>query len=150
VQEVCTRTTAAENHARNAADAYKEARELLAKVQAKPQSPANDALIKQLAAIAPEAPAGGGGGGGRGGRGGGGGGGFGAPAEPPPAPTLVNIGALLVGAVQPMQSSEMPATAAQLQACDQQEAAYNTLIAKWAALKAKVNGGPAPAAAKKQ
>ncbi len=82
-------------------------------------------------------------GGGRGGRGG-----FGAAAEPPPPPTLANIGAQLVAAVQAMQGSEMPPTAAELHACSQEEAAYNTVMAKWAALKAKANGTPAPAAKK--
>jgi hypothetical protein len=50
----------------------------------------------------------------------------------------------MVGAVQAMQGSEMPPTAAQLLACNQQQAAYSALMAKWAALKAKVN----PAAGK--
>jgi hypothetical protein len=150
VQQVFTLTAQAEDHARAAAAAQKEARDLLAKVEARPQSAGRDALVKQLQEIAPEAPAGGGGGG-RGGRGGGGGGGaFGAPAEPPPPPTLTNIGGQLVGAVQAMQASEMAPTAAQLQAANDQETAYNTLMTKWAALKAKVNGGPAPAAAKKK
>ncbi len=147
VQQIFTLTTQAEDHARNAESAYQDARELLTKVKGKPSSPANDALVKELLAIAPEeapAPAGGG----RGGRGGGGGG-FGAAAEPPAAPTLANIGSQLVGAVQGMQASEMPPTAAQLQACSQQEAAYATVMAKWSALKAKANGGPAPAVAKK-
>ena len=74
-----------------------------------------------------------GGGGGRGGRGGGGGG-FGAP-EPPPAANLGNIGVLMVNATMPMQASEMPPTAAQLRACEQQQAAYTSLMAKWAAIK---------------
>jgi len=42
----------------------------------------------------------------------------------------------------------MPPTAAELHACSQQQAAYTALMAKWTALKAKING-PAPAAAKK-
>jgi hypothetical protein len=40
----------------------------------------------------------------------------------------------------------MPPTAAQLQACTQQDAAYAALMAKWSALKAKVNPPKAPAA----
>jgi len=139
VQQIFTLTTQAEDRARNAAAAYKEARELLTKVKARTESAANDALAKQLTEIAPEQadePAGGG-------RGGRGGGGFGAPAEPPAPPTLANIGTQMVAAVQPMQSSEMPPTTAQLQACTQQDAAYTTLMAKWSALKAKVNGVPA-------
>ncbi len=164
VQQIFTLTTQMENRARNAASAYKDARALADKLKAKPQSAANDALIKQVEEIAPAevaAGAGGGGGGrgGRGGRGGGGGGGAAAaaddlaaragalaaaragalPAEPPP-PNLSNIGAQMVAAVQGMQGSEMPPTAAQLQACIEQETAYTNLMAKWAALKAKVNG----------
>jgi hypothetical protein len=145
VQQIFTLTAQAEDRARNAAAAYKEARELLTKVKARTQSAANDALAKQLTEIAPEQaaePAGGG-------RGGRGGGGFGAPAEPAAPPTLANIGTQMVASVQPMQSSEMPPTAAQLQACSQQETAYTALMAKWTALKAKVNGAPATAAAKK-
>jgi hypothetical protein len=45
----------------------------------------------------------------------------------------------------PMQRSELPPTAAQLQACTRQQAAYTALMAKWAALKAKVNGPAVPA-----
>ena len=40
----------------------------------------------------------------------------------------------------PMQASEMPPTAAQLHAVSQEEAAYTDLMAKWAALKVKING----------
>jgi photosystem II stability/assembly factor-like uncharacterized protein len=147
VQQIFTLTTQMEDRARTAADAYKEARALADKLQARKQSAANDALLKQVDAIAPAVvPGAGGGGGGRGGRGGGGGGGFGAAAaEPPAPPTLANIGAQMVVAVTPMQSSEMPPTAAQLLACGQQEAAYTALMAKWTALKAKVNGPAAPA-----
>ena len=46
----------------------------------------------------------------------------------------------MIGAVMGLQSSEMAPTAAQLQACSRQEAAYTGLMAKWAALKAKANG----------
>jgi hypothetical protein len=48
-----------------------------------------------------------------------------------------------VAAAMAMQSSEMPPTAAQLQACSQQSAAYTGLMARWAALKAKVSPPPA-------
>lgn len=114
----------------------------MAKLKARPQSAANDALIKQVEALAPvEVPSTGGGG--RGGRGGGGGGGFGAPAEPPPAPNLATLGGLMVGAAMGMQGSEMPPTAAEIQACGHEQAAYAAVMAKWAALKAKVNGGGA-------
>jgi len=136
VQHIFTLTTQMENNARIAAKAYKDARELAAKTT-------NDALRKQIDEIAPveSAPAGG-----RGGRGGGGGRG-GAP-EPPPAPNLANIGPLMIGAVMGMQGSEMPPTATELQACAKQQTAYTSVMAKWAALKAKA--APAPASANKQ
>ena len=133
VQQIFTLTTQMEDNARNAAAAYKEARDLAAKVKARTQSAANDALLKQIEEIAPaEVP--GAAGGGRGGRGGGGGG-FGAP-EPATPPNLANLAGQMIAAVMAMQSSEMPPTAAQLQACSRQTAAYTTVMAKWAALKA--------------
>ena len=144
VQQIFTLTTQMEDNARNAAAAYKDARALADKIKTRPTSAANDALLKQVEDLAPVevAPAGGG----RGGRGGGGGGGGrGAAAEPAPPPNLSNIGGQMVGAVQAMQGSEMPPTAAQLLACNQQQAAYSALMTKWAALKAKVSGQAAPA-----
>ena len=140
VQQIFILTTQMENNARAAGTAYKEAREILAKL--KPSDP----RIKEVEAIAPAEVAGGGGGG-RGGRGGGFGG-FGAAAAPPAPPNLATIGGQMVAAVMGMQASEMPPTAAELHACSQQQAAYTALMAKWTALKAKING-PAPAAAKK-
>jgi photosystem II stability/assembly factor-like uncharacterized protein len=143
VQQIFTFTTQAETLAASAASAYKDARALAGKLKARPQSAANNALIKQVEDIAPEqadVPEGG-----RGGRGGGGGGGFGAP-EPPPPPTLANISGLLVGAVMPMQGAEMPPTVLQAQAYGQQYAAYNVVMLKWSALKAKIT--PPPAAKK--
>jgi photosystem II stability/assembly factor-like uncharacterized protein len=133
VQQIFTWTAKIEDYAGTAAAAYKEAREQVEKLKARPQSAGNDALIKKMEEIAPVevAPSGGG----RGGRGGGGGG-FGAPAEPPAPPNLSNIGAQLVSAVQGMQAAEMPPTAAELQACLKAEAAYTALMAKWNALKA--------------
>lgn len=133
VQQIFTWTTKMEDNAATAAAAYKQARELVEKLKAKPQSAENDALIKKVEDIAPVevAPSGGR----RGGRGGGGGG-FGAPAEPPAPPNLSNIGAQMVGAVQGMQAAEMPPTAAELQACTKMEAAYTSLMAKWNGLKA--------------
>ncbi len=53
VQQIFTFSTQMEDGARNAAAAYKDARALLEKVKARPQSPANDALLKQIDAIAP-------------------------------------------------------------------------------------------------
>jgi hypothetical protein len=141
IQQIFTLTTQMEDNARNAAAAYKDARAMADKVKARPQSTANDALLKQMEEIAPvgaAAPAGSAGRGGRGGRGGGGG--LGAAAEPPAPPNLGNIGAQMVAAVQGMQGSEMPPTAAELAACNQQQAAYSALMARWISLKAKVNG----------
>jgi len=125
VQRIFSLTTQAEDNARAAAAAYKEARTMAEKLGR------NAALVKEIDAIAPAEVSMGGGG--RGGRGGGGGG-FGAP-EPPPAANLGNIGVLMVNATMPMQASEMPPTAAQLRACEQQQAAYTSLMAKWAAIK---------------
>ena len=151
VQQIFTLTTQMESNARNAASAYRSARELADKLKARSQSAANDALIKQVDEIAPAesggAAADAGGRGGRGGRGGGGGGGN-AAAEPAGA-NLSTIGAQMVAAVMGMQGSEMPPTATQLQTCKQQEAAYTALMAKWTVLKTKASG-PAATAQKKQ
>ena len=148
VQQIFTLTTQIETNARNAAGAYKEARALVDKLKGRPQSAANDALIKQAAELAPAETSGGEGGGrgGRGGRGGAGGGGFGAPATPPPPANLATISAQMIAALMPLQASEMPPTAVQLQACSEQETAYTELMAKWTALKAKVAGSAVPAA----
>jgi photosystem II stability/assembly factor-like uncharacterized protein len=127
VQQIFTLTTEMENQASAAAGAYAEARALADKLKGRPESSATGALIKQVDEIAPPQPAGEGGG--RGGRG--------AAAEPAPPPNLANIGAQLIAAAMGMQASEMPPTAAQLQACSRQQAAYAALMAKWAALKAK-------------
>ena len=133
VQQIFTLTTQMEDKARNAAALTRRLATSLAKVKARTQSPANDALLKQIDELAPaEVP--GAAGGGRGGRGGGGGG-FGAP-EPATPPNLANLAGQMIAAVMAMQSSEMPPTAAQLQACSRQTAAYTSVMAKWAALKA--------------
>jgi photosystem II stability/assembly factor-like uncharacterized protein len=143
VQQIFTLTTKMEDNARDAAGIYKEARELVAKLKAQPQSSANDALLKEIEDIAPAeaAPSGGGG---RGGRGGGGA----AAAEPAAPPNLSNIGAQMVAAVQGMQAAEMPPTAAELQACEKEQASYSDLMAKWAALNAKAGGPPVKPAKK--
>lgn len=127
VQQIFTLTTRMEDNARNSASAYKEARELVDKLKARPQSAANDELIKKVEALAPveAAPSGGG----RGGRGG-----FGA-AEPPSPPNLSNIGAQMVASIQGMQAAEMPPTAMELQSAAKAEAAYTSLMAKWTALR---------------
>jgi hypothetical protein len=112
VQQIFTLTAQMEDKARNAAAAYREARDLAANVKARTQSSANDALLKQIDEIAP--------------------------AESPGAaapPNLANLAGQMVAAVMAMQSSEMPPTAAQLQACSRQTTAYTSLMAKWAALK---------------
>ena len=109
--------------------AHKEARAMIEQAKARPQSVANDALIKKLEEIAPpeaSAPAGGGDGGL----------GFGPPPPPPPA-TLANVAGQLVGSVMGMQGSEMAPTEAQLTACKKVEAAYTALIAKWTPMRAK-------------
>jgi hypothetical protein len=126
VQQIFTLTTKMEDHATNAATAYKQARELVEKLKARPQSAENDALIKKVEEIAPveAAPSGGG----RGGRGGG-------AAEPPAPPNLSNLAAQMVGAVQGMQAAEMAPTVLELQACAKAEATYTALMAKWNALK---------------
>jgi len=157
VQQIFTYSTQMEDNARNARAAYDEARALVDKVKARPQSAANDALLKELDAIAPvetAAEAGGGGRAGRGGRGGGGaafglpGGGFGAAAaEPPAPPNLANIGVQNVAAAQALQGAEMAPTFAELKACADQQTEYTNLMAKWAALKAKINGAAAAPAA---
>jgi hypothetical protein len=130
VQQIFTLTTQLETDARNAAKAQKEARAMLDKVKG------NDVLSKKIEEIAPaaaEAPGGGGRGGG--GRGGGGRGGRGGGGAETPAPTLTNIGPQLVAAAMAMQGSEMAPTAAVLENCRKQMAAYNALMVRWAALK---------------
>ncbi len=129
VQQIFTLTTKMEDNAKSAAAAYKEARELVATLKARPQSAANDALVKKVEDLATleTAPSGGG----RGGRGGG-------ATEPPAPPNLSTIAAQMVGAVQGMQAAEMPPTDAELKSCAKEEAAYTALMAKWAALKASV------------
>ena len=117
VQQIFTLTAQVEEDARKAAIAHKEARAMIDEVKNRPQSAANDALLKKLEELAPaEAPAPAGGGGlwrlrrRRKYR-----------LLPP---TLTNIGSLLVASVMGMQASEMPPTAAQLEGCRKQEAAY--------------------------
>jgi photosystem II stability/assembly factor-like uncharacterized protein len=165
IQQIFTLTSQMEDNAMAAEAAAKDARAAADKLRAAPQSAANDAVLKEIDALAPAAAAapggaggfGAGGGGGRGGRGGGrGGGGGGAAAAAPPAgaagagaapgaaapetPTgnLVSIGPAMVAAVMPMQSSEMPPTAAQLKAVQDRQAEFTALMAKWNALKLKL------------
>jgi photosystem II stability/assembly factor-like uncharacterized protein len=147
VQQIFTLTTQAEMNARNAAAAYKDARDLADKLKAKPQSAANDALIQQIDEIAPaegsSAPAAGNGGG-RAGRGGRGGRGAAAATDETPAPNLQTIGGQMVASVMGMQGAEMAPTAAMIDGVAKQNAAYTSLMAKWTAIKAKANGPNGP------
>jgi photosystem II stability/assembly factor-like uncharacterized protein len=133
VQQIFTLTARIENDARNAADAQKEARALIDKLKARPQSASTDALIAKLGELAPaaSAPAGNAAGGGRGGG-----------AAATTAPTLTSIGAQMVASLTGMQAAEMPPTAAELEACTKQEAAYAALMAKWSGLKLAANPAP--------
>jgi len=132
VQQIFTLTARMEDGVGHAAAAYTEARALLAKLRAKPQTNANDALITRLEAIAPVAPS--------------------APEPsgfgfggPPPGPIaaadLSNIGVRMVAAAQGLQGAEMAPTETQLDACTKQQAAYAALMTKWAALKLQAGGG---------
>jgi hypothetical protein len=149
VEQIFTLTTRMEDNARIAQVAYKDARALIAKIKARRQSAGNDAMLKQMEEFAPPEPVEPAGGRGRGGRGGGGGGGgFGAAAEFTVTPAnLRTIAGQMIAAVQAMQGAEMAPTAAQLLACNQQQAAYSAVMAKWAALKAKASGQSAPSQA---
>jgi photosystem II stability/assembly factor-like uncharacterized protein len=124
VQRIFVVSAQMENNARNAASAYKDARALIAKLKALPQSVANDALIKGWEDIAPAegdpAPAAGR---------------FGPPPEPTGPANLANIGTRMIASVMAMQSSEFPPTAPQLEGCNRQQAAYSAVMAKRAALK---------------
>jgi len=95
------------------------------------------------ATVAAAAPAGGGapgaGFGGRGGGGRGGGRGAGAPqAGAALTETFVTIGPAMVAAAMAMQGSEMPPTAPQVKACQDRQAEFAALMAKWGALKLKL------------
>jgi len=141
VLQIFSLTTQMENGAMAAEAAAKDARDAADKLHQQSQSAANDALIKELDAIAPPIPnaGGGGGAGGRGGRGGGrGGGGAAAGGQGAAAPTLTSIGSEMVAAAMAMQGSEMPPTAAAVTACQQREVEYTALMAKWAALKLRL------------
>jgi hypothetical protein len=108
--------------AQNALSAVKEARTVIERLKARPQSASNAALIGKLEEIAPpEAPAPTGG-----------------PRSdaPPAAPTLTNIHGQPIRSVMRMQGPEMPPATAELAACTKQESAYAALMAKWSALKA--------------
>ena len=157
ITQIFTLTAQMEDGAMAAAAAAKDARDAVDKLRAKPSSAANDALIKELDTIAPpanavEPAAGGGRGAGApgGGRGGGRGAGRGAPPPAAPGPpgaagaapanasNLVTIGPAMVAAAMGMQSAEMAPTAAQLKACQERQAEFAALMAKWTALKLKL------------
>jgi len=118
VQQIFTLTTRIENSAQNALATQKEARDLIEKIKARPQSAANDALIKKLEDLAP--------------------------AEST-TPTLGTVAGQLVASVMSMQASEMPPTAMELDACAKAESAYSALMARWSAIKASTNPAPAKA-----
>jgi photosystem II stability/assembly factor-like uncharacterized protein len=156
VEQIFKLTMQAETSAAAAAAAYQDARSLAEKVKARPQSAANDELLKEIDEIAPveaapaEGQGRGGRGGGRGGRGVGRGaaaqaeappafGGFGAPAAPAGPATLSNIGQQLVAAVMPMQSSEIAPPQAQVTAATKAQSNYTSVMAKWSAIKAKAS-----------
>jgi len=50
----------------------------------------------------------------------------------------VTIGPAMVAAAMGMQSAEMAPTAAQLKACQERQAEFAALMAKWTALKLKL------------
>ena len=158
VQQIYMLTTQAENGAMAAEAALKEAQAGAEKLRAKPQSAANDALLKEIDAIAPRKAAGAGGarwrvadsprgwrswrgaevdvGSARCGR-------AAAGAPPAAAPetaaqTLASIGPALVAAIMPMQAAEMAPTAAQLKACTERQAEFAAVMAKWNALKLRL------------
>ena len=123
VQQLFAVTAQAEDHARIAAKAYKDARAMIAKTT-------DGARIKKLEEIAPvEAPAA---------VDAGEFGGFGPPPPLPPA-TLANVASQLVGAVMPMQASEMAPTESQLAAFKTVESAYAALMTKWSGLRTASN-----------
>ena len=143
VLQIYTLTTQMETGAMAAEAAAKDARDAADKLRQQPQSAANDALIKEIDALAPSVPnaGGGGGAGGRGGRGGGRGGGAGTPGgSPAAAPTLASIGPEMVAAAMTMQGSEMAPTAAAVTACQQRQVEFTALMAKWTALKLRLKG----------
>ena len=128
LQRIFTLTAQMENEAASAARAQKEARGLVDKLKAGPQSAASEARIRKLEGIAPEpapspTPT-------EGRRA--------APTAEEAPPTLTDIGGRLIGSVMSMQAADMPPTDAELAECAKQQAAYNALMAKWAAVQAEV------------
>ncbi|MGE5833976.1 MAG: hypothetical protein ACM4AI_05815, partial [Acidobacteriota bacterium] len=150
ITQIFTLTAQMEDGAMAAAAAAKDARDAVDKLRAKPSSAATDALIKELEALAPPANAvepGAGGGRGAGAPGGGRGAGRGAPPPAAPGPpgaaptnasNLATIGSAMVAAAMAMQGAEMAPTAAQLKACQERQAEFAALMAKWTALKLKL------------
>jgi hypothetical protein len=139
VQQIFTLTTRLENDAGNIASAETEALALIDKIKARPESAVNDAIVKELVSLTFTEPAATESAAGRGGRGG-----RGPAANANGEQNLRAVGAQLIAAAMGMQGSEMPPTAAQLEACRAAETAYTNLLQKLSALKARVNG-PAPA-----
>jgi hypothetical protein len=122
IQQLFLLTSQIEADAAIATAAHREAIARIAKLSAEG---GHDALLKSLHELAPDEkvalPAAGG---------------FGPSAEPSPGEgNLTNIASHLVASVMPMQASELPPTAAQLEACKRQIVEYRTVMAKWNALR---------------
>jgi hypothetical protein len=147
VQQIFTLTTQMEDSARNAETAYKDARALRRRSRRVRNRPPTTRCSSNWRRWRRRT------GGGRwwtrrGGRGGGGGGsiqhaGRGGARSQPEQPR-----GQMIAAVQPMQSAEMPPTAAQLAGLQSSsKPTYGAVMAKWAALRAKAGGQAAPAQA---
>jgi hypothetical protein len=113
------------NGARQTRAAYDEARAALERTS-------DAALKKEIEALAPAPPRGGGGRGGFFGFGRGGG-----PAAPPSLSSAANAE---LAAAMAMQNSDTTPTAAEVEACTKARAEAEAVLAKWAALKAKLGG----------
>ena len=128
VEQIFTMTKQAETAAINAAKARADAISLEEKLKAGTGSESAKVKLKKLDQLAPEKAAE-----------------QTAAAGPPafgPGPdllsapsTLTNIGGQLITAIMSMQASEMPPTAAELDACKKQYAKYTALMTQWSALK---------------
>jgi hypothetical protein len=117
--------------ARKAHDAEVEARALADRLGAVAGAEAA-ALKAALDSLAPPAAGGRGGRGGRGGGFGGGRGGAGAAA-----PTLGGVSSSLLGAAMAMQAADVAPTASEVAACVRARSDLATVMARWAALKAR-------------
>jgi hypothetical protein len=128
LQRIFTLTAQMEDEAASAARARKEARGLVDKLKAGPQSTASEVRIRKLEGIAPEPDPSPTSAEGR----------RAAPTAEEAPPTLTDIGGRLIGSVMSMQAADMAPTGAELAECARQQTAYNALMAKWAAVQAEV------------